>query len=247
MTNPQLPTHLENVAPTIDYDAFVNEAGPGSIEDVVRYLRAQLPYEWVEAYQRQSTTPTNVLRIHVGTFEYLFDYSAELVTDGVMDDRDAVEDRVVAVHGFSARIKGTRPDSLLRGAPRGPAEAIATEKDFGYDRGHLIGHAAGGDLYINIIPQLTKVNRGRSPEGRAFRRMERYCAHHPNTYCFARPLYTGQTAHPAALELGILKPDRTLWVDRFPNTATPDEMAELERRFRDYLNRATAAPKPEGQ
>jgi DNA/RNA non-specific endonuclease len=247
MTENGRPTRLQTLAPLIDYPAFVQEAGPGSLDEVVAYLRGQLPYEWVDAYQAHGTTPTNILRVQVKSFEYLFDYSAALVSAGVMDDRTAVEDRVVAVHGFSRKAAQARSDGILRGAPRGPAEAISTEKDFGYDRGHLIGHAFGGDLYINIIPQLTKVNRGRSAHGRTFRKMERYCAQHPNTYCFARPLYAGQTAHPAAIEFGILKADRTLWVDRFPNTATPEEMAELEHRFRAYLDSALGAPPPEEQ
>ncbi len=66
--------------------------------------------------------------------------------------------------------------------------------------------------------------------------MERYCEQNPGTYLFARPAYTGQSAHPAALEFGVLKQDGEFWVRLFQNTETPEEMAEIERLLKEKLD-----------
>jgi hypothetical protein len=47
--------------------------------------------------------------------------------------------------------------------------------------------------------------------------MERYAATHPGTFAFSRLIYADHTWVPAALEYGVLLPDATLWVERFPN------------------------------
>ncbi|HEX8831883.1 MAG TPA: hypothetical protein VF705_11995, partial [Longimicrobium sp.] len=59
-----------------------------------------------------------------------------------------------------------------------------------------MAHSMGGSLDINIFPQRSAVNRGRSPEGKRYRAMERYAAAHPGTFVFSRPLYGDHTWVP---------------------------------------------------
>jgi hypothetical protein len=47
--------------------------------------------------------------------------------------------------------------------------------------------------------------------------MERYCAAHPGTFCFSRPIYTDHTARPSEIEFGLLTTERKLWVEVFAN------------------------------
>lgn len=82
------------------------------------------------------------------------------------------------------------------------------------DKGHFIAHTIGGavdGLEANVFLQRRSVNRG------AYRQMERCCAAHAGVLCFSRPIYDDPTAVPAAIEIGVLKPDVTWWIQRFPN------------------------------
>ena len=123
----------------------------------------------------------------------------------------------------------------MRGTPLGPVEFMSPARTTRYDRGHFIAHSLGGGLYINIFPQPAVLNRGWSEDGKLFRSMERYCKTHPGTYCFARALYAGQSAHPAVIEFGVLKVEGELWVNSFPNCGTAEEMAEIERLLGEKL------------
>jgi hypothetical protein len=69
-----------------------------------------------------------------------------------------------------------------------------------------MAHASGGGVDINLFHQDAAFNRGWSAQGREYRAMERYCARHAGTFCFARPIYTDDTARPAELEFGVLRP-----------------------------------------
>jgi hypothetical protein len=86
----------------------------------------------------------------------------------------------------------------------------------GLDRGHLVAHAAGGGVDLNLSPQAISLNRGRSAEGRVWRKMERYAATHPGTPLFVRPIYADPSWKPAALDYGLLADDG-LWSERFIN------------------------------
>jgi len=70
---------------------------------------------------------------------------------------------------------------------------------------------------VNLFPQQRELNRGWSEEGKLFRRMERYAAERPGTFCFARPIYSDLTCCPAIVEYAVLRPDGALWVERFGN------------------------------
>jgi hypothetical protein len=84
------------------------------------------------------------------------------------------------------------------------------------DRGHFVAHTAGGGLDLNLFPQVSALNRGRSREGRLWRRMEDYAARHPGTPLFVRPVYGDSSWRPMAVELGLLVDER-LWYERFSN------------------------------
>jgi hypothetical protein len=54
------------------------------------------------------------MRIVRDGFEYLFDFSSELVKQGALAPNLAIEDRIVAVHGRSQPRKKKRTDHLMR-------------------------------------------------------------------------------------------------------------------------------------
>ena len=124
----------------------------------------------------------------------------------------SVEDRVVAVWGLSkAEPANTRDTSRMAGFLGGVWSATYP----GRDRGHFFAHTMGGGTDINLFPQLASVNRGGE-----WRRMERYAADHPGTFCFIRPIYRGTSWTPSELEYGIymLPPDPfKFWGNVFPN------------------------------
>ena len=84
-----------------------------------------------------------------------------------------------------------------------------TESTFGitFDKGHFIAFSIGGEVSggeTNIFPHNRALNRGRSDEGKVYRRMETFAANHPGTLFFHRPIYERETDTPNWLEVGIL-------------------------------------------
>jgi hypothetical protein len=222
----------------IDYQHLLTEAEFRDPVEAIRKLSEELPYEWADAYKKMSPHRTNIWRIKRDGFEYLFDCSSELVLQGDVPSDDAVEDRIVAVHGPSQAIHHRRQDSLMRKQPLGPVEFIRIHSNplalsqNKYDKGHFIGHALGGLLHINLFPQSKGINRGWSEPGKLYRKMERYCEKNPGSYCFSRPIYVGYSGHPQFIEFGLLKSDGHLWVNQFPNCDSSEEMAKIEQLFR---------------
>jgi hypothetical protein len=222
----------------IDYQSILTNVDFRYSDEGIRKLTEELPYVWADAYKKTSPHAANIWRIKRDGFEYLFDCSSELVLSGDVASDRAVEDRIVAVHGFSHAIHQRRRDSLMRKHPLGPVEFMRTHSDPSYssqnryDKGHFIGHALGGLLHINLFPQSKRINRGWSELGKLYRQMERYCEMKPGTYCFSRPIYVGYSGHPRIIEFGALKKDGTLWVNQFPNCESSDEMAKIEQLFR---------------
>ena len=81
-----------------------------------------------------------------------------------------------------------------------------TEEVFGvgYDKGHFVGHGAGGGGDWNLFPQLRSLNRGWSGEGNLYRKMEAFVAAHESTMCFSRPIDLDGSLCPTLLEYGVL-------------------------------------------
>ncbi|HEX7676533.1 MAG TPA: hypothetical protein VF713_00300 [Thermoanaerobaculia bacterium] len=194
----------------IDYQRGLAMLGDASYETLVTALRDGLPQAWLSRYEQMCVGPTNVLVVPAEGFEYLFDYSTELIARGLLPASPGREDRVVVAFGRSVRASAGRPASRIAGFPG---------SDDRGDRGHFLAHAAGGGVDINLFHQELQLNRGRSPEGRLYRKMERYCATHPGTFCFSRPIYADGSARPAEIEFGVLRADGTFWVGVFDNQA----------------------------
>ena len=86
---------------------------------------------------------------------------------------------------------------------------------------HFIANSMGGAVdraEMNVFVQRRALNQGWSAQGKVYRRMENYCAEHPGTFCFSRPLYLDATARPTFVEFGLLSQIRGLWVACFDNT-----------------------------
>jgi hypothetical protein len=194
---------------TIAYAEILARAPAFPPAELIGFLKEELPPAWLAAYKHMCRGPTNVLAVPVSGFEYMFDYSSELVVTGEVAENEVQEDRVVAAHGISKAPARTRDASRIRGFP--------SDADRG-DRGHFLAHSAGGGLEINLFHQAASLNRGWSTSGKIYRSMERYCARNPGTYFFSRPVYHDQTARPTSVEFGILKSDRTMWIELFTNS-----------------------------
>jgi hypothetical protein len=222
----------------IDYQSVLTQIDFQCSDEGILKLSEELQYVWADAYKQVNPHPANIWRIKRDGFEYLFDCVSDLVLRGDVAGNNAVEDRIVVVHGFSQAIHQQRRDSLMRKQPLGPVEFIRAHSDPScasenrYDKGHFIGHAFGGLLHINLFPQSKKINRGWSELGKLYRKMERYCEKNPGTYCFSRPVYAGYSAHPRLIEFGVLKGDGSLWVQQFPNCDSSEEMTKIEQIFR---------------
>lgn len=188
----------------VDYARGLATIREETYDAIVVVLREELPYAWLERYQRMCDGPANVLKMSVGGFDYLFDFCSNI---GVTDR----EDRVVVTFGLSRAAENPRPASRMKGFP--------TDAERG-DRGHLIAHGSGGGVDINLVHQDPRLNRGWSPEGKRYRELERYTAAHPGTFFFSRPIYDDATARPSAFELGVLRPDRAMWIELFENATS---------------------------
>lgn len=172
------------------------------------FVRERLVDEWLDAYTAMSAWTTEVLEITQGALVYLLDAAPTLkpVTDLPADDR------VVAVWGHSQQVVNPRDRARLAGF----LPDTATWSRARLDRGHLVAHAAGGGLDLNLFPQAMNLNRGRSARGRVWRKMEAYLARNPGTPLFVRPIYAGPSWRSASLEYGLLN-GGTLWSERFVN------------------------------
>ena len=197
----------------IDYEGILSESPDTDIESIIQFLCEVLPDEWCENYQEMTPSETNILQFNDNGFDFLFDFSSELVSKGVVPGDQAVDDRVVAVFGRSIQTSIKRDATRMRGFLGGP---IQDSTKGNTDKGHFIGHCLGGGLDVNLFPQRKDINRGWSNRGKVFRAMERHCSKNPGTFCFSRPIYCDNSWRPCVIEYGILK-KTGIWVERFEN------------------------------
>ena len=201
----------------MNHHPIMAEAEALTAVDIVAFLREELPKRWMAEYKEATLRPTNILRIELGTFVYMFDFVTELENEGILAPDIVREDRLVAGHGFStADVVAGRDAGRMRGWV-GPTEKYL---GLGRDKGHVFGRSLGGKvdgLEINLFSQARALNRGWSAEGKLFRRMEQHCAAHPGTFCYFRPRYIDHLACPVTVEFGVLMPDGKLWAEEFRN------------------------------
>ncbi|GHF53666.1 hypothetical protein FHX82_007146 [Amycolatopsis bartoniae] len=131
---------------------------------------------------------------------YLFDLASE-------EDQ---EERTVAAWAVSPAGARARDTAYQRMYPMPP-----TPDEAPVDRGHLVPHRSGGLFGPNIFRQDRALNRGWSPEGRAYRTLERLAAV-PGAFFFGRLLYDDETSYPTHIELVVLRGD-DLRAARFRN------------------------------
>lgn len=153
---------------------------------------------WISAYHRTTEDEPEIVEFSDGAYRYLFDLTLERVVAAWGPSRDADAPRDT-----------TRQAGFLPGF---------TRHHPGKDRGHFMSHAQGGLMDVNFFPQKREVNRGWSSAGKLYRRMEKYCAETPETFCFSRPIYGpgNRTWDPDRLEYGLLLGGRLRAVV-FPN------------------------------
>lgn len=161
-------------------------------------LAEELTEYWISEYVKRTLDEPQILEFSDGAYRYLFDLTL---------------DRVVAAWGPSWSAEASRDMTRQAGFLRG-----FTYHHPGKDRGHFMSHAQGGLMDVNFFPQKREVNRGWSPGGKLYRRMEKHCAETPGTFCFSLPIYdiSNRTWDPNLLEYGLLLGGR-LWVVAFPN------------------------------
>lgn len=162
----------------IDYATLLRDRPP---------LWERLIDEWAARY-REAVPGANLLVVDLDSWSYLF----HLTSSG---PESAIADRVVAAWGKSAAPSAPRDRSRLRGHP---GSSRAEDQ-----KGHLIAHASGGGLDINLIKMDGALNTGRTPDGTKFRAMERYCAQHPGTPYFIRPIYDDESDRPSRFDVGV--------------------------------------------
>ena len=221
---------------SVDYDRILSDLMPRECEALTDLLCAFLPPLWEKAYRKMAQAPTNIQQFSDHNYTLLFDHASQLVGRGVIPEDRAVDDRIVAAFGRTKAIhpgsNGSSPQGLL-----GPFSGM-----FGGDAGkeHMMGRALGGGLRLNLFPLRRDLSRERSSDGRAFRAMERYCHEHPGLLCFTRPFYDSRSWWPCAVEHGVLRTDRTLWIRRFENSETGSWIPAISNRLAQPSQRRAA-------
>lgn len=175
----------------IDYASLLGDGSP---------LWERLIDKWAARY-RTEIPRAELLVVDLGTWSYFFHLTAT-------EPDSTIANRVVAAWGKSAHPVGTRDRTRMRGHPG----SVRPEDH----KGHLIAHASGGGLDINLIKMDGGLNTGRTPDGKKFRAMERYCARHPGTPFFIRPIYEDDTDRPRAFDAGVYQP-RGWWFEVLQN------------------------------
>jgi hypothetical protein len=189
-----------NFAPDVDY-AFVAAAvmaGGGEPDE----LGEQLSAAWTAAYRSQ-IPQSALLEFDSDGARFLFDFASSVGA--------AQADRTIAAWGRSRRAPRPRDQAYQRGYPSPRGRAVRP-----LDKGHMVAHAAGGTFGPNMFPQDRDLNRGWSTEGRRYRALEREIANTPGTLFFCCLRYGDDTDFPAAIVLGVLRPDG-LHVEQFQN------------------------------
>lgn len=202
-----------------DYETIVVDCIQLERIEFIAKLDALLPAIWAKQYGESVTSSLNLLTVSFGATDFeqpfcrfMFDHlSASKRID--VENPEVNEDRVVAVWGTSKPI-AIRPRDQSR--MRGLLQHVWISRFPKTDRGHFFAHTMGGGLDINLFPQSAQTNR----RG-LWRKMENYCAKHPGTFCFVRPIYSDKGWRPLLLEYGIVKmtPDTTyhFWGNVFEN------------------------------
>ena len=188
---------------SIDYNAFFKVC----TQEVNLGLLAvnELSEIWICSYSKQSLLSPSILSITLEDFTFLWDETYE---------------RVVVAYGTSSHNsqspKRIREKSRIAYYYRNFISRY--QINTATDTGHFIAHSFGGGLDMNLFPQKRDVNRGYSPEGIAYRKMESSVLDNPGSFLFSRPLYYDETWQPFYIEYGVQHPGKTPYIRVFTNT-----------------------------
>lgn len=174
------------------------------LQQVIEALSNTLPDLWRAAYDRMPGSGDDVVFVEQGSYTYLFDLQAE---------------RVVAAYGLSAKNPVKRKSPEVKKRMEGFLGKMSDRFLGRGNKGHIMSHAQGGGMDINLFPQRPDVNLGQSPSGKIYRQMERYGAANPGSFCFSRLLYDDPTWVPFEIEYGVLYHPAQFRVERFTNAA----------------------------
>lgn len=170
--SPPLRRHRFSMPPSahiIDYEGLLSEASGRGTSNTALLLQELLPSLWRDAYVSTISHEPNVVRFRHRTYDYICDLYSQLELAGSVPFDQTIADRVIAVFGKSSRAQ-QEPNAKRKRL--GLSEELAgTERD----DGHFMAHSIGGGLDVNLFSQQRKLNRGWSPQGKVYRRMEKYC------------------------------------------------------------------------
>lgn len=195
----------------IDYESALSAARQQTTASIMLLLQESLPSLWRDVYLNTIAHEPNLVRFRHRTFEYLCDLYSQLELTGSVPYDQTIADRVIGVFGTSSRTQDERD------ARRTRIELSEELEGTQRDDGHFMARTIGGGLDMNLFSQSRLLNRGWSPQGKIYRRMEKYCREQQGTFCFSRPIYADGSNVPRWLEFGVLKNDETLWVELFDN------------------------------
>jgi len=136
----------------LDYAALVAAYGP-TAASWDAFVREKLEAAWIASYRSATAWTTEVLQIPQDELVFLFDAAPTL-----KHAQESGDDRIVALWGRSRAPEQRRDRARLGGFLPNPGAWSRA----GLDRGHFVAHAAGGGLGLNLFPQLSALNRGRS-------------------------------------------------------------------------------------
>jgi hypothetical protein len=174
--------------------------------------------QWLRAYRQQVGRKTNVTEMWSNGFSFLFDLEGSDHCDGRGPQPTGVFPRTLVAFGTSKPDGRSRyaDDLRLRRWMGATREVMGDQRD----KGHFIASSLGGEIIggePNVFPQRRDLNRGWSPAGKRFRRMEHFALKNPGTLYFHRAIYLCESETPDFLQVGIIRPDRSLWVEDFDN------------------------------
>lgn len=185
----------------INYAAEMSALANLPLPDVIAGLMERLPDEWAKGYAAMPGAGSDLVSIVQHGYIYLFDINAE---------------RVVVAFGQSTPTSTARDSSRMQGFLKKMSDRFNGRGD----KGHIMSHAQGGGMDINLFPQRPDVNRGRSKDGKIYRELERYCSMNPTAFCFSRLLYSDATWVPNEIEYGVLYHAKQFRVERVSNAAS---------------------------
>lgn len=190
----------------ISYKEIVKEVTESSGTIDIEQLIQILEKEWIATYYDMSSHKPNIMQFPEHGFIYLYDHASA--------NSNNVEDRIVVAYGRSIENDHNRDKNRIKGFLGSGLDIPGKGK---FDKGHVLAHGMGGGLDQNLFPQRPELNRGISPAGKIYRKIEKYASDHLGTFVFSRKIYNDDSWVPSSLEYGVLNSDNELWVEWFEN------------------------------